>query len=117
MGAIGYALQAGRVGVAGGGGEIGTVGGILLFFAGLARVGPTSAAILSTLEPVVTVGSVALVFGETFTAQQVVGAALALGAVAIAQAPVRSVAGNRWSRPGPPDEAHLADCRACPKAT
>lgn len=96
---------------------ISTVGGILLFFAGLARVGPTSAAILSILEPVVTVVSVALVFGEGFTPQQVVGAALVLGAVAIAQVRVGSGARTRWSRPGRPHDAHLADCRACPKAT
>ena len=34
-----------------------TVGAIALFFAGLRRVGPTAASILSTLEPVVTVGA------------------------------------------------------------
>ena len=36
---------------------VSTVGAILAFFAGLARVGPSAASILSTLEPVVTVGA------------------------------------------------------------
>ncbi len=35
---------------------VSTVGAIVLFFAGLARVGPSVASILSVLEPVVTVG-------------------------------------------------------------
>jgi drug/metabolite transporter (DMT)-like permease len=35
---------------------VSTVGAVLAFFAGLARVGPSAASILSTLEPVVTVG-------------------------------------------------------------
>jgi drug/metabolite transporter (DMT)-like permease len=65
----------------------GTVAPILLFFAGLSRVGPAAAAILSILEPVVTVGSAALVFGETFGAAQLIGAGLVLGAVGLAQAP------------------------------
>ena len=35
---------------------VSTVGAVIAFFAGLERVGPSAAAILSTLEPVVTVG-------------------------------------------------------------
>ena len=46
---------------------VSTVGAILLFFAGLARVGPSVAAILSVLEPVVTAVGAAVVFGETLT--------------------------------------------------
>ncbi len=64
---------------------ISTVGAVLCFFAGLVRVGPSKAAILSILEPVVTVASAALVFGETLTAPQAVGALLVLGAVVIVQ--------------------------------
>jgi drug/metabolite transporter (DMT)-like permease len=69
---------------------VSTVGAILLFFAGLARVGPSVAAILSILEPVVTVVGAALVFGETLTAAQLLGGALVLGAVLIVQWPARS---------------------------
>ena len=64
---------------------ISTVGAVLCFFAGLVRVGPSKASILSILEPVVTVASAALVFGETLSAPQALGALLVLGAVVIVQ--------------------------------
>ncbi len=64
---------------------VSTVGAVLCFFAGLVRVGPSKAAILSILEPVVTVGSAALVFGESLSAPQALGALLVLGAVVIVQ--------------------------------
>src|SRR5215218_2811954 len=41
---------------------VSTVGAILAFFAGLARVGPSAASILSTVEPVVTVALAAAAF-------------------------------------------------------
>src|SRR4051794_3154535 len=49
---------------------ISTVGAIGLFFAGLARVGPTTASILATVEPLVTVLLAFLVFRETLTQVQ-----------------------------------------------
>ncbi|TKV56908.1 DMT family transporter [Nakamurella flava] len=64
---------------------ISTVAAVLCFFAGLARVGPSKAAILSILEPVVTVGSAALVFGESMGPAQWCGGLLVLGAVVIVQ--------------------------------
>jgi drug/metabolite transporter (DMT)-like permease len=60
---------------------VSTVAAIGLFFAGLRRVGPTTASILSTVEPVVTVSLAALVFGETLGAVQLAGGALVLAAV------------------------------------
>jgi drug/metabolite transporter (DMT)-like permease len=60
---------------------ISTVAAITLFYAGLERVGPTSAAILSTLEPLVTVLLVLGVFGETLRPEQLAGGALILGGV------------------------------------
>ncbi len=66
---------------------VSTVGAILTFFAGLARVGPSAASILSTLEPVVTVGLAAAAFGESLGAVQLVGGALVLGAVVVMQWP------------------------------
>ena len=60
---------------------ISTVAAIALFFAGLRRVGPTSAGILSTAEPLVTVALAMAVFGETLGAVQVVGGALVLSGV------------------------------------
>ena len=60
---------------------VSTVGAVALFFAGLQRVGPTAASILSTLEPVVTVGLAFLVFGESLGPAQLAGGALVLIAV------------------------------------
>ena len=59
---------------------VSTVTPIALFFAGLRRVGPSTASILSTLEPPTTVALAFVVFGETLSAVQVTGAALVLGA-------------------------------------
>ena len=46
---------------------VSTVTPITLFFAGLRRVGPSTAAILSTLEPPTTVALAFVVFGESLT--------------------------------------------------
>jgi drug/metabolite transporter (DMT)-like permease len=59
---------------------VSTVTPIALFFAGLKRVGPSTAAILSTLEPLTTAGLAFVVFGESLTGLQLAGAALVLGA-------------------------------------
>lgn len=74
---------------------VSTVAAILLFFAGLARVGPSVASLLSIVEPVVTMASAALVFGESLSGQQVVGGALVLASIAIVQ----------WPRGAPPAAA------------
>jgi drug/metabolite transporter (DMT)-like permease len=66
---------------------VSTVGAILLFFAGLAMVGPSVAAILSIVEPVVTVALAAAVFGEALTPGQLLGGLLVLTAVVITQWP------------------------------
>lgn len=71
---------------------VSTVGAILTFFAGLARVGPSAASILSTLEPVVTVALAAAAFGESLSAVQLVGGALVLSAVVVMQWPARTEA-------------------------
>jgi drug/metabolite transporter (DMT)-like permease len=60
---------------------VSTVGAIGLFFAGLRRVGPTAASILSTLEPVVTVALAFVAFGESLGLAQLAGGALVLTAV------------------------------------
>lgn len=64
---------------------VSTVASISLFFAGLRRVGPTTASILSTVEPVVTVVLAYLVFAETLTVAQLAGGALVLAAVLVLQ--------------------------------
>ena len=61
---------------------ISTVGAVSLFF-GIARVGPTVASILSTVEPVVTVLLAFVVFGEVLGAAQLLGGLLVLGSVLV----------------------------------
>lgn len=62
-----------------------TVVAMLTFFAGLKRTGPSTAAILSTFEPVVTSALAALVLGESLTPVQLAGGALVLSSVAVLQ--------------------------------
>ena len=71
---------------------VSTVGAIALFLAGLQRVGPSSAAILSTLEPVVTVVGASVVFGETLGPAQLAGGALVLSAVLVLRVPAARTA-------------------------
>lgn len=65
---------------------------ITAFFAGMARVGPSTASILSTFEPVVTVTLAYLAFSERLSAVQLGGAALVLSAAILLAVPPR---GNR----------------------
>jgi drug/metabolite transporter (DMT)-like permease len=71
---------------------VSTVGAISMFFAGLRRVGPTAAAILSTVEPVVTIGLAVPVFGESLTGVQLAGGVLVLLAVLAVRTPSRTPA-------------------------
>jgi drug/metabolite transporter (DMT)-like permease len=70
---------------------VSTVGAVVLFFSGMSRVGPSTAAILSTLEPPVTVALVFLTFGEALGAVQLLGALAVLGAAVIVNLPTRTV--------------------------
>jgi drug/metabolite transporter (DMT)-like permease len=74
---------------------VSTVGAVSLFFAGLKRVGPTSASILSTAEPVTTVVLAFLAFGESLSPVQLGGGALVIGAVFVLSVPARRVARAR----------------------
>jgi drug/metabolite transporter (DMT)-like permease len=65
---------------------VSTVAAISFFFAGLRRVGPTTASILATVEPLVTVVLAFLVFGERLGVVQLAGGALVLAAVLVLQA-------------------------------
>jgi drug/metabolite transporter (DMT)-like permease len=60
-----------------------TVAAVSLMFAGIARVGPTVASILSTVEPVVTVLLAFVVFGELLGPLQLLGGSLVLGSVLV----------------------------------
>ena len=60
---------------------IATVIPVVAFLAGLERIGPTNAAMLSTLEPVVTVLLAGLIFGERLATITILGGGLILVAV------------------------------------
>jgi drug/metabolite transporter (DMT)-like permease len=68
---------------------VSTVVAVSCFFAGLRRVGPSEAAILSTFEPPVTVALAFLALGERLTPAQLAGGALVLAAVILLQLPAR----------------------------
>lgn len=64
---------------------VSTVAAALTFFAGLRRTGPSTAAILSTFEPVVTTGLAALTLHELLTPVQLAGGLLVLSSVVVLQ--------------------------------
>ena len=64
---------------------VSTVLGMVAFFAGMARTGPSSASILSMAEPVVTAVLAAALLQQTPTPAQVVGGAVVLVAVTLLQ--------------------------------
>ena len=66
---------------------VSTVAAVVLFFSGMSRVGPSTAAILSTLEPPVTVSLVFLTFGEALGVVQLLGALAVLSAAVIVNLP------------------------------
>ncbi len=81
---------------------VSTVAAIILFFAGLALVGPSVASILSVLEPVVTIGLAAAVFGESLSEYQLLGGLLVLAAVVVVQWPAtRRATSVEEARPDP----------------
>jgi drug/metabolite transporter (DMT)-like permease len=67
-----------------------TVAALSLFLAGLRRVGPTTAAILCTLEPVVTVALAFIAFGDVLGVAQLLGGLVVLGGVLVLQRPTRT---------------------------
>ena len=71
---------------------VGTVLAVSAFFAALERLGPADTAVISTLEPVVSVGVAALALGESLSPVQLLGGGLVLVAVAaLARAPSYAV--------------------------
>jgi drug/metabolite transporter (DMT)-like permease len=74
---------------------VSTVVAVSAFFAGLRRVGPSEAAILSTFEPVVTVALAYMVLGERLAPAQLLGGALVLSAVVLLQLRPQTIARRR----------------------
>lgn len=68
---------------------VSTVVAISAFLVGLPKVGPATASIVSTIEPVVTVGLAMVFLGERLGAVQAAGGALVLSAVILLAAKVR----------------------------
>jgi drug/metabolite transporter (DMT)-like permease len=87
---------------------VSTVGAVSLFFAGMRRVGPTTASITSTVEPVTTAVLAYLAFGESLSPVQLAGGALVLGGVLVLSArrlPPAPLRAARVGRPPPAGEA------------
>ncbi|MBI3944227.1 MAG: EamA family transporter [Chloroflexi bacterium] len=62
-----------------------TILAVTTFFAGLERIGPSRAAIISNAEPVITVSMATLFLGETITPGKILGGAMILAAVVLLQ--------------------------------
>jgi drug/metabolite transporter (DMT)-like permease len=71
-----------------------TVVAITTFFLGLERVGPSTASIVSTVEPACTVALAAVCFSERLGAVQLLGGGLVLAAVVVLQLRLGSVSGG-----------------------
>ena len=64
---------------------VSTVGAISTFALGMRRIGPATASIVSSVEPVITVGLVMALFGERLAPVQLAGGVLVIGAVVALQ--------------------------------
>jgi drug/metabolite transporter (DMT)-like permease len=89
---------------------VATVLPITAFFAGMQRVGPSTASIVSTFEPAVTVALAVVVLGEGFGPLQLVGGVLVLAAIVVLQRRARG------ARAGADAASVRADDAAAPVA-
>jgi drug/metabolite transporter (DMT)-like permease len=80
-------------------GLVGTAGGVLLAVAAQRLLPPTAASLVLTLEVVVGAGLAYLVIGEGLAAAQVLGGAVMLGGVAVAQVAIVRGPRNRATQP------------------
>jgi len=76
-------------------GVVATFVAIQTFYAGTRRIGAAQAALVSTVEPFYTITLAALLFGETLAPAQILGGALIIIGVLIAQAPVEAFSSIR----------------------
>lgn len=76
---------------------VGTVLAMLLHQRGITQVGASTGGIISSFEPLVAAGSVALVFGESLSVVQVAGGLVVLTGVVVVQLPARRRGGHRPS--------------------
>ena len=66
-----------------------TVIAILFLFEGIKRIGASQAAIIKTIEPMVTVVMSALVLGDRMSLPQLIGGALIIIGIVVLQRPVK----------------------------
>jgi len=82
---------------------VATIAGIIpigAFYIGAQRLGAARAALISTVEPIFTIVAAGYLFKESLTAIQLVGGALILGAVLVAEwGAIRSVSPRRSTEP------------------
>jgi drug/metabolite transporter (DMT)-like permease len=76
-------------------GVVATFVAIQAFYAGARRVGAAQAALVSTIEPFYTIALAAVLFGESLAPVQLVGGALIILGVLIAQAPAEAFSSIR----------------------
>jgi drug/metabolite transporter (DMT)-like permease len=95
-----HALDGAGWGIVAGCAIVPTVIAATLFLAGLARVGPTRASIVSTLEPATTAVLAALVLGEDLSALRLLGGAVVLVAAVLVS--VTGAPGRTGASPGQP---------------
>lgn len=67
-----------------------TVIAILFFFEGIKRIGASNAAIVSTIEPIVTVLASTLVLGDRMSMPQLFGGALVIMGIIVLQRPIKA---------------------------
>ena len=82
-------------------GIVSTAIALQAFYAGARRIGAAQASLVSTVEPIYTIILASILFGETLTPIQLVGGALVIMGVLIAQSGQfvgRSIAGTRGER-------------------
>jgi len=78
---------------------VGTILAMLLHQSGITRVGASTGGILSSIEPLVAAGAVALVYGERMTPVQILGGLVILTGVVVVQLPTpRALPGSRGRR-------------------
>lgn len=91
---------------------VGTILAMLLHQRGITRVGASTGGIISSIEPLVAAGAVALVYGEAMTPIQLAGGLVILTGVIVVQLPSRTVRRAALPTVGSahaPERAHLLE--------
>ncbi|MBA2488327.1 MAG: DMT family transporter, partial [Chloroflexi bacterium] len=84
---------------------------ITTFYAGSKRIGAANASLVSTVEPIYTITLATILFGEALTPVQLLGGALVIGGVLLAQTarPAAAEAVEPRARSTPPAPVPLPD--------